>query len=218
MKEIELLRSEEFDIHLKNGTLRLSFVGMSNAGKSYRSKRLHEELRFRWYNIDEEIFKELGFKNIQEVSAWLGYPYADGYAGREKKYLELENAFTKQAALEQGTENLVFDTTGSVIQLEPETLDALHENSLMVHLDVGEDSLALMMQRFKKEPKPVAWSGFFNKREGETSETALLRCYEELLHTRLKKYRKLAHLNIPAKEVYDTSAEGTLAIIRAHLA
>lgn len=211
------LKPEEFDVHLKNGTLRLSLVGMSNAGKSYRSKLLHQELGFRWYNIDEQIYKALGFGDIQEISSWLGYPYAQGYLEREKKYLDLENAFTKQAALEQGTENLVFDTTGSVIQLEPETLEALQKNSLMVHLDVGEDSLALMMERFKKELKPVAWSGFFNMREGEEPEEALSRCYEELLHTRLKKYRELAHLNIPAREVYDTSAEQTLAIIRGHL-
>ena len=128
MKRTELLKPEEFDAHIKNKTLRLSFVGMSNAGKSYRSKRLHDELGFRWYHIDEQIFKELGFGTIQEVSAWLGYPYASGYADREKKYLELENMFTKRAALEKGEENLVFDTTGSVIHLGPETVEALHEN------------------------------------------------------------------------------------------
>jgi predicted GTPase len=49
--ETELLKKEEFEQHLKNKTLRLSFVGMSNAGKSYRSRILSEQAGFLWYQV-----------------------------------------------------------------------------------------------------------------------------------------------------------------------
>ncbi len=211
------LTRNEFDEHIKNGTLRLSFVGMSNAGKSYRSRRLHEDLEFHWYHIDEQIMNALGFSNMQEISSWLGLPYAPQYKEHEEKYLELENELTKSAALDEPGDNLVFDTTGSVIHLGEGAIAALHEHSLIVHLDVGDDSLDMMMERFKKEPKPVAWAGYFSKRDGESDEDALVRSYGELLPARLQKYRQLAHLNIRASEVHDLSAVETLRAIRNRL-
>lgn len=214
---LEQLRPEEMDAHVRGGTFRLSFIGMSNAGKSYRSKTLHRELGFVWHHIDEMIYKELGFVDMGAISSWLGYPYAEGYAEREQTYLELENTFTKRSALAVESGNLVFDTTGSVVHLRQDTLEALHEHSLMVHLDVGDDSLAAMMEKFFAEPKPVAWCGFFSMEAGEQPQDALKRCYPLLLQERLARYRTLAHLNIPAAEMRDKNAEETLAIIRDYL-
>lgn len=214
----EALKPQEFDVHLKNGTLRLAFIGMSNAGKSYRSRVLNKEADFLWHHVDGEIQKALGFADIGEVSRWLGYPTSAGYAEREKKYLALENRFTKDSAMRTGGKNLVFDTTGSVVHLEKETLRALHENCLIVHLDVGEDSLERMVEKFFKEPKPVAWAGNLVLQEGESEEGAVRRSYPALLSARLVQYRELAHINVPAEEVRDTSAHKTLAVIRSHLA
>ena len=119
--------------------------------------------------------------------------------------------------METNGKNLVFDTTGSVAQLAPETLKALKENCLIVHLDVGEDSLARMIEKFFEDPKPVAWGEYFKQREGETEDAALRRSYPTLLSERLKKYRDFAHVNISAREVYDTSAEKTLEVIKNYL-
>lgn len=214
----ERLLPEEFDTHLKNGTFRLSFIGMSNAGKSYRSRRLHSEMGFVWHHVDEMIYRELGLPGMEAISAWLGYPSSPTYPEREQKYLELENRFTKRSALAVENGNLVFDTTGSVVHLKGDALDALREHSLMVHLDVGNDSLEPMLERFMKEPKPVVWCGQFSIKPGESEEAALKRSYPELLQMRLAAYRTLAHLNIPVSEVYDTNAADTLAVIRKHLA
>ena len=211
------LTPSEFDAHLAQGTLRLSFVGMSNAGKSYRSKVLARERDFLWYQVDEEIQKALGFATMAEISSWIGYPVSGGYKEREAKYLELENTSTLEASMKTGGKNFVFDTTGSVVHLEQETLNVLKENCLVVHLDIGEDSLHKMVEKFFIEPKPVAWGDYFFMQEGESEDLALRRCYPALLRARLKKYRTLAHLNIPAKSVRDTSAEETLEIIRSHL-
>lgn len=211
------LKPGEFDAHVAAGTFRLAFVGMSNAGKSYRSRVLHDEAGFLWYHVDEEIQNALGFKEMDEVSKWLGYPTSEGYVAREAKYLELENRFTKHAAMQTKGRNLVFDTTGSVVHLDTDTLDVLKENCLIVHLDVGEDSLTQMLERYFKEPKPVAWAGHLTFKKGESEEEALRRCYPDLLKKRLAKYRKLAHVNVPAIELRNKSARETLEVIKSHL-
>jgi shikimate kinase len=216
--DLEQLKREEFDAHCAKGTLRLAFIGMSNAGKSYRSKILKKEKDFLWYHVDEEIQKALGLVDMKEISKWLGYPTAPTYPEREEKYLELENHFTAQAGMQTHGQNLVFDTTGSVAHLREETLKVLRENCLMVHLDVGEDSLLHMIEKFFKEPKPVAWCGYFSQQEGESEEAALRRCYPTLLSERLRHYRELAHLTIPASEVYNKTGEETLSIICSRLA
>lgn len=214
---IDQLTREEFDAHVQDKTLRLSFVGMSNAGKSHRSKVLRDELGFFWYEIDKEIQNALGFSDMSEISSWMGYPASPGYATREKQYLDLEDKYTRRAGMRSDGRNLVFDTTGSVIHLSHETHDILKENTLMVHLDVGEESLKQMADRFFLEPKPVAWCDYFQIQPGETEGMALRRCFPELLRERLARYRALAHLNIPASEVFDRSGTETLAIIRSHL-
>lgn len=211
------LTPEEFDAHVAAGTLRLSFVGMSNAGKSYRSKVLAKERGFLWYQVDEAIQKALGFATMEEISAWIGYPINAGYKEREAKYLELENTFTREAAMQTGGKNFVFDTTGSVVHLKPETLQVLKDNCLVVHLDIGEGSLDAMVEKFFIEPKPVAWGEYFEVEEGESEEAALRRCYPKLLHDRLHMYRTLAHLNIPAGSLHDVSGNETLEIIKSHL-
>ncbi len=213
----EQLKPEELDSHVKNGTFRLSFVGMSNGGKSYRSRTLQNDLGFLWYQVDEEIQKELEFKDMADISTWLGLPNNKNYKEREAKYLELENRFTKESAMKTSGKNLVFDTTGSVIHLEEETLKILKDNCLVVHLDVGEDSLEKMIEKFFEKPKPVAWCGYFKIQSGESEKEALTGSYKKLLYDRLKNYRKLAHINIPAQDVRDKSGQETLEIIKDYL-
>jgi shikimate kinase len=198
--DADQLTPAEFDAHVKAGTFRLAFVGMSNAGKSYRSRALRDELR-----------------DMDAISAWLGLPTSDGYAEREAEYLRLENLATRKAAMETGGKNLVFDTTGSVAHLEPSTLKLLKENCLVVHLDFGEESLEEVMDRFFKKPKPVAWAGYLTREAGESEEESIRRSYPKLLADRLAAYRRLAHVNIPAASVRDTSAQETLDLIKAKL-
>ena len=211
------LTLDEFDMHLAEGTLRLAFVGMSNGGKSYRSRILRDETGFFWYQVDEEIGRALSLPDTESISAWLGYPTDEGYAEREGQYLELEGRFTKNASQRVHGKNLVFDTTGSVVHLDQEALAALRDNTLVVHLDVGEDSLPTLLDRFFTEPKPVAWSGYFETKDGESVEAALKRSYPRLLAERLSRYRALAHVNIPARKLRDTTGAQTLAIIRSYL-
>jgi len=213
----DMLTPEEFDAHRANRTLRLAFVGMSNGGKSYRSRILHQEAGFLWYHVDEEIQKALGFADMNEISRWLGYPSDEQYPVRERQYLELEDRFTRNASMQTNGRNLVFDTTGSVVHLTPDTLEVLRRNCLIVHLDVGESSLRQMTGRFFANPKPVAWCGYYEERPGDSTESALRRSYPTLLSERLKKYRALAHITIPASELRDATASETLALIKSRL-
>lgn len=212
-----LLTPEEFDTHVANHTLRLSFIGMSNSGKSYRSRILRDENDFLWYQVDDDIQKVLELEGQEEVSAWLGYPTSLTYPEREHEYVTLEKKFTAQAAMRSPGKNFVFDTTGSVIHLDSSVLNVVRENTLVVHLDVGDESLESLIEQFFKMPKPVAWSGYFSQEPGESEESALRRCYPTLLKERIKRYRELSHVNINSGKLWDASGNETLALIRREL-
>jgi shikimate kinase len=212
-----LLTQSEFDEHVAHNTLRLGLVGMSNAGKSYRSKVLQNDCGFMAYHVDDEIQKSLGFATMEESSQWLGYPNSPTYAEREADYLAREAQFTKVDFLDTGGKNLIFDKTGSVIYVGESILEWLREHSLVVNIDIDEAALPVMMEKFFAHPKPLIWNGFYNQKEGESVEDALKRCYPDLLRDRLQKYRALAHLTIPAGDLRDKSGQETLAIIRSYL-
>lgn len=216
--ELGNLTQSEFDAHIANNTIKLAFIGMSNAGKSYRARMLSQDAGFKWHHVDGEIQQTLGIESMDAISLWLGYPTSATYPEREKIYLDAENKNTLLDTFDTDAKNLVFDTTGSVIYLPQTTIDWLKQQCLMVNLVVGEDKLAPMMEKFFAEPKPLIWSGFFVQAEGENEHQALEHSYPRLLHDRLARYQSLAHINIPAQELHDKSGQETLSIIRSHLA
>jgi len=208
---------DKFLLDLENKTLKLVFVGMSNTGKSYRSRVLRNELGFEWFHIDGEIMNELGFSDMSEISDWLSYPDSPGFAEREEKYLEFEDKFTKRINKMDASGNVVCDTTGSVVHLPDETLKTLKTSAIVVNLDIDEADTDKMIEKFFRNPKPVVWGEFFDKKPEEDPETALRRCYPNLLKERTKKYRTLAHISAPAKELKDKNANETLEIIGKYL-
>lgn len=215
--KLEPLTQNEFEKHIEEKTLRLAFIGMSNAGKSYRARVLRDECGFLWYHIDGEIQKTLGFETMEEISEWLGYPTSSTYIERERQYLDAENKYTMIDTLDTGGKNLVSDTTGSVIYVKERTHNWLEENCLMVNIQVDEKAISELIKNFFEKPKPVIWQGFFEQKENETEREALERCYPKLLSYRLEKYRAMAHINIPAEKLYDTSGLETLNIIKTYL-
>ncbi len=214
---LKQLTQKEYSSHIENKTLRLAFIGMSNAGKSYRAKVLRDECEFMWYHVDGEIQKTLGFKTMEEISEWLGYPTSSTYLERERKYLDAEDKYTMINTLDTGGKNLVSDTTGSVIYLKADTHNWLEENCLMVNIQVDEKTISELIKNFFEKPKPVIWQGFFNQKENESEREALERCYPKLLSYRLEKYRTMAHVNIPAEKLYNTSGQETLDVIKPYL-
>lgn len=214
---LEQLTPQEFEAHLKKGTFRLAFVGMSNVGKSYRSRILRDECDFFWYHVDGEIRKTLVFDSMDGISKWLSYPNTEGYAARAAEYLAAEDTHTKVDFLDTQGKNLVFDTTGSVIYLPQSTRTWLRENCLIVNIDAGEGTIAQMMEQFLLEPKPLIWQNFFSPIKGESERETIERCYPNLLKDRLEKYRALAHITIPVEELHDRGGTETLMSIQNHL-
>lgn len=215
--ETDQLQPHELDAHVAAGTFRLAFVGMSNAGKSYRSRVLQNELDFFWYEVDAHIQDELSIENMDDISAWLGYPTVETYKERAQMYLDAEERCTYLKDLDTGGKNLVFDTTGSVIYLSGEAKGWLRDQCLVVNIDVGEDAVTEMTRRYFEEPKPFIWGDNFTRTEGESDDEALHRCYPEMLYNRLKAYKEMSHLTIPLAALHDRSGVETLEVIKRHL-
>jgi len=209
------MNEQEFDARLRSGTLRLAFVGMSNVGKTSRSRALKSALAFEHIDIDGEICTELGLEDMHALAAWLGYPGSEGYRERERRYLDLEEART--TLTRDMHSNAVLDTTGSVVHLSDEAQDAFKRDFFVVHFSVGEEMVHDLSERFFAVPKPVVWSEYFSQAEGESTQEALVRCYPDLLRARLDKFKKLAHVNIPMIQVDLDDGRAILRDIRSHL-
>ena len=216
-EDFDDLTQEEFATHVANGTLRLAFVGMSNAGKSFRSRVLKEGKDFFWYQVDAAIQAKLGFSDMDDISEWLGYPNNENFPEQQQQYLDTEAVCTKLDALDTEGKNLVFDTTGSVVHLPEDVLSWLKGECLVVHIDIEESGIEKVLQKFFSNPKPLVWGNFFSQKEGETFEQAVARCYPRLVAERLRLYRVFSHINIPLQKLFDTSAEETLTLIQEQL-
>ncbi len=214
----EQLTPAEMDAHVAAGTFRLGLVGMSNGGKSYRSRVLKNELDWHWYEVDAHIQDALGLEDMNDISSWLGYPTMETYAERQVTYLAAEEKCTHLEHLDTEGKNLVFDTTGSVIYLSDATKTWLLDQCLVVNIDVGEEAIDTMYEQYFAEPKPVIWGDAYSRLEGESDDDSLRRCYPELLRSRLKAYAELAHVTIPHAALHDQSGEATIEIIKQYLA
>jgi len=171
-------------------------------------------------SVDEEIeeailpeLEALGFKGIEGMAQWMGFPYEDRFKKNEKKYLGIEETITASVDPEEG-KNFVLDTTGSVIYMPRPILQSLRQKYLVVHFLASDDMVSEMIENYFKTPKPVSWGDSYNQMDGEDGDKALRRCYPDLLATRRKQYEQLAHVSIPAETTlsYDISCDDLLEI------
>ncbi|MFZ2593392.1 MAG: hypothetical protein WAX38_01305 [Minisyncoccia bacterium] len=197
----------------REGNLKLSFVGMSNAGKSTRAKMLRNKGGFLWHHIDEAIQSELHLENMDTMAEWLGYPGSESYEKNSEVYLALEDKYTRESILDTREGSAILDTTGSVVHLPQTTLQLLREHSCVVHLAVSEKSVAELVERYFKVQKPVIWGDSFTAEIGETIEQSLRRSYPQLLATRMHKYERLAHVTLRAERIYSLTVDELLSEI-----
>lgn len=219
------LSTVDFDTKLSTNELCLCFVGMSNCGKSHWSNELATQLKFHAICVDDLIEKNitpelqtLGFSGIDGMAEWMGFPTDDRFDNNQDRYLSYEEQITACAKPKIG-KNTVLDTTGSVVYLTNETLDKLKKDYLIVHLEASDDMLEVMTDNYFETPKPVVWGDAFNRKNGETPEEALRRCYPVLLRERRKRYEQLAHVTVPAKVSLsrDVTLDQVLDYIRGKL-
>jgi shikimate kinase len=196
--------------------LRLALVGMSGSGKSYWTKRI-AAAGYPAVSCDAQIEERLnsqlqagGFSGINGVAAWMGWPDRSTYAEREAAYLAEEIAALDEVltSLEKNpAQNLVLDTTGSVIYVGNHLLHRLRKQMLVIYLAASAAEQQLLIRRYLEDPKPVLWRGAFQPRPAESPRETVARCYPALIAARRQSYEALAHCSIPVAELRELTQQ-----------
>lgn len=206
------LNQAQFKTLLAQNKLILSFVGMSNIGKTYWSQKL-STLGFQHLDCDALIEKKLapvltklGYAGIADVSRWMGQPYEAKFQLNQKTYLSFEQEVVKNILKQVQcgfAKNVVIDTTGSIVHLDPQIAIDLKKNALVVYLQTSLEMQAEMFQKYLENPKPVVFGDFYQCAKKEDKKTALGRCYCQLLDSRSKMYAKMADVILPYEKFAD---------------
>ncbi len=197
-----IITQNQFQQKYKEGILKIAFIGMSNIGKTYRSKELQVYKNFNYHSIDEAIEKKLepilqkeNLSGIKGLATWMGYPYDSEFSITQEKYLKLEEECMMNIELNK-SQNIILDTTGSVVYLSKQVLKFLKDNFLVFNFDVSANLKEVLLSKFFKNPKPVVWQDSFCQNKDEDGTDAIIRCYPQLLANRIKQYRKIADVNL----------------------
>lgn len=187
--------------------MRVSLIGMAGSGKSYWSKRLAEH-GFTRFCCDELIAEKLAPEladtgsRAMIVGEWMGFPYEAGYEEREARYLALEREVMPEIIscleghAENTGENIVVDTTGSVIYTGKENLARLRLYTTVVYLSIAAEAREQLLRDYISNPHPMLWRGVFHKDPHETNREALARCYPTLVRERERLYEQLSDVTI----------------------
>jgi shikimate kinase len=221
------ISKEQFEEAMKNEQLAISMIGMSNIGKTYWAKQL-ARIGFKHIICDDLIeaklgpeLKELGYKGIEDVSKWMGQPYDARFELNQEKYLRHEIEVMQEILRDLSNErknNIIIDTTGSVIHTSDIICLTLKEQTLVLYIEADEQIKKQMFAQYLLKPKPVVWGEIYQPYEGETGGETLKRCYPDLLKYRSSRYAHYADVTIPRGQIgYDMSIEQFLELIKKSL-
>jgi shikimate kinase len=184
---------------------------MSGCGKTYWAKQLIP-LGFTHICCDDLIEKKLppelarfGRGGIQNVAKWLGRPYEPRFLKNQARYLSVEKEIMGGilTLLKEGADNLIIDTTGSVIYAGGGVCEELKKYTTIVYLKIPPTMEKRMTERYFKEPKPVLWDGAYKKMPAESDRAFLERCYPKLLRERAKLYERYAEVIFDCEKLRD---------------
>ena len=187
--------------------MRFSLIGMSGSGKSYWALKL-AGYGFRRFCCDDLIAERLSPQlrkpdgTIASLGEWMGFPYEPHYEEKEAKYLACEIEVLSRILdyLEPpesiADENVVVDTTGSVIYTGEKILGGLRKHTTVIRIATPPEVQEKMMKAYIANQRPVLWRGLFSVRPNETNEKALARCYRELLAARERLYERHCDVKI----------------------
>jgi shikimate kinase len=204
--------------------IKLSFIGMSGAGKSHWTHKL-AAAGFRAISIDDRIEKKLapelnagGYRGIGGVAAWMRWPDQPAYREREQKYLASEIESMREALDEieaSRDEGIVLDTTGSAVYAGNEICRRLQQLTVVAYLAASPGEEETLIARYLSDPKPVLWGNEFSQRPGESAKEAVARCYPQLIAHRKQLYERYAHRIIPMARLRDAGldARGFLELL-----
>ena len=187
--------------------MRLSLIGMAGSGKSYWSRKLAEH-GFARFCCDDMIEAKLAPEltrsdgTMMKVAEWMGFPYEPHYQEYESQYLAYEAEVVTQTlhCLENREnnpgENIVVDTTGSVIYIGEETLGRLQRYTTIVYLATPPEVQKQLLNAYISTPHPMLWRGYFSMEPNETNEEAMAHCYPRLFSARKRLYERYADVTI----------------------
>lgn len=202
----------------------LTLIGMSGTGKSYWSKKL-ESQGFKRFGCDDlitvHLAKQLGYSEPQEFNMhqWVGYPNEETHLTRAQQYLDTEKEVLNEiiAYLNNADdqENIIIDSTGSVIYMPEEVLGSFRRLTTIVYLDITPDDFDRMLHYYLANPVAIIWNGYFQPMPKESRSQTFARCYPQLIQSREQKYKALAQLTIPPDlhRASNTSVEKLLNFI-----
>lgn len=203
------LSKKEFQQRVRDNTLRIAFVGMSNIGKSRLAKDLERKGGWTRLDIDTYICERLEKRDLRDIAMWLGFPASPTYAEREVTYLACEERETFDAVVRARSlsGSVVLDTTGSVVYLSAETLREIKKDFFVIHVGTSAKDVDELFETYKNNPKPVVWHGMYGEApQGNdffdiTTAEAQMRkdlehSYRSLLADRLMRYTLLADCTI----------------------
>ena len=200
----------DFTKKLKKKKLIISLIGMSNIGKTFWSKKL-TKLGFKHINCDNIIeeklgpkLKERGYQGIKDVAKWLGQPHEKQFKKNEAQYLKLEEETMNEIFqnISAENQNIVIDTTGSIVHIESNVLEDLKKHSLVVYLETPEERKKEMYENFIAHPKPLIWKDNYKDND-------LAKSYLELLENRSTLYKEHADLTIPFHQIAEKNLNET---------
>ena len=196
--------------------MRVSFIGMSNIGKSFWSKRFAAETGCARIDCDKLIEKKLapelaqgGHRGLRGMAKWMGFPFDPSYEQNSRRYINFEQTVMREVLEGLRTpadQRFVVDTTGSVIYTGEDILAELRATTRIIYLEASEEHIQTLFRRYNSRPKPVIWNDSYAPEAGETPRQTLKRCYPELLRDRAQRYRALAHITIPFEQHTDPNA------------
>lgn len=186
----------------------ISLIGMSGVGKTTWSQRLEKDAGFTRITCDDIIEKKLGtlltklgYSGTDGMAKWMGLPYEEQYIKNSEIYLELE----RQSLVEtldyicthaNRLNNIVIDTTGSVIYLDESVIQLLKQLTTLVYLETTEHVNQELFNTFVANPKPIYWGYHFNQKHGEEPDEAVKRCFPEVIAYRSQRYAEFAHVTV----------------------
>ena len=184
----------------------ITLIGMSGIGKSYWSKKL-EQRGFIRFGCDDLITDclayQMGYEDPAQfdMHAWVGYPDQATYAERAQEYLQTEELVLLEVVkfLENANEdqNIVIDSTGSIIYMKPAIINQLQKLTDFVYLDITADDLDKMLTYYLNNPVAIIWNGYFQPKPHESRQETFERCYPQLIKSREEKYKEVAKIILP---------------------
>ena len=184
----------------------ITLIGMSGTGKSYWSKKL-EEAGYKRFGCDDLITDKLAKKfnpageTPFDMHQWVGYPDEETYTEHAQIYLQTEeeimNNILDYVENAPGDEDIVIDSTGSVIYMPGSILKRLKKHTKIIYLDITSQEFASMLKYYLEHPVAIIWNDQFQQNPGEPRHETFVRCHPKLIHSREKKYKALMHFSIP---------------------